>query len=660
MRPRVSRTSSIVAALLMAGPPLIAQVTSSDDLTRLSIEQLMDIDVTSAARRRESLAQAATALYVITGDEIRRSGATSIAEALRMAPGLDVARVTSNEWAISARGFNGRFANKLLILVDGRTVYTPLFSGVYWDTLDTFLPDIDRIEVIRGPGAALWGANAVNGVINIITRPAEETTGGMARVAAGDEERLLGSLRYGNAVRGGGHYRVFAKYVDRDAAHVSTGSASDPWHVGRAGFRADFRHGRDSFTAQGDGYDGLVNGRVATALLVPPFEEVLHDPLDACGGDLLARWTRTLSTDSDLSLQAYYDGYRRDSVVLLETRHTLDLDFQHHFRWGQRQQLVWGLGFRYSTDDEEGSFTVSFDPERRSNSLPSAFVQDEVMLADRLRLTAGTRIERDPFTDVEVQPTLRLLYTPSARHSLWAAVSRAVRTPSRAEEDVRAVVAAQPGTLIAAFGTASLQAERLTALELGYRAQPTRLLSVDIALFRNHYDRLRSVSPSDPFAETSPAPPHVVVPLYGTSSRTGRTYGIEVAVDWSIGTRVKTRSSYSFLHMNLDQEALPDSTLGADAGQNPQHQLHTLALLDIGHGWHVSGAVHYVSGLPQLQVPAYCRIDGRLQWQPSRRWELAAVVQNAGQAHHAEFGPSVLVQSAEIERAAFAEVSLRF
>jgi iron complex outermembrane receptor protein len=640
-----------------------AQPRPSEDLTGLTLEQLMDIEVTSASKKREALARSPAALYVITREDIRRAGATSLAEALRLAPGLEVARINSNQWAISARGFNGRFANKLLTLVDGRTVYTPLFSGVYWETLDTLLSDVDRIEVIRGPGAALWGANAVNGVINIITRTAEETAGGAVNATVGNEERFLGAARYGGALGKDAHYRVFAKYTNRDAFADAEAPAGDAWHGAHAGFRADRRRGKDTFTLQGDVHADHATSRITVPSLLPPTSEERADVADLSGIDVLGRFARTLPSGAEVRAQLYYDATDNESSIYRESRHTVDLDLQHRFHLGKRQDIVWGAGYRLSRDALDGSFALSFSPRTRDLQLASAFVQDEVTIVpDRLQLRAGTRVERQELTGLLVQPTLRALYTPHPHHTLWGAVSRALRTPSRAEEDVRINLAVQDGALIAGVGSRSLKSEKLMGLELGYRLQSTARSALDMAAFWNDYRGLRTAEPDTPFLEADPAPAHLVLPLRADNRLDGRTYGLEVSADLSIASRLKVRAGYAFLHMSLEGRASSDSTLSSAEGHVPRHQGQLRAYFDLGRAWQLDAGIYGVGRLadPDFAVPAYARVDGRAAWLASPRITVSAQVQNALSAAHREFGPSTFVTPSDVQRSVFATVAVRF
>ena len=421
-------------------PAHAASMPSENELVQLSLEDLMTLEVTSASRKAQSLADTAAAVFVITSEDLRRSGVTNIPDALRMVPGVTVARIDSSKWAVTVRGFNGRFARKLLVLIDGRSAYSPLFSGVFWDAQDTLLEDVERIEVIRGPGATIWGANAVNGVINIITKKAADTTGGLAVAGAGSFERGFGAVRYGTDIGDWGAVRAYGKYFNRNELKAEDGRpADDSWDMGRGGFRMDGKRGLNSFTLQGDYYGGTERETITFPdLAAPPsFSTVRTAHTTVGGGNLLSRWTRSLADDSELSLQFYYDRNKRNIPQLFgDTTDTIDLDLLHRFQWGSRHETVWGGGFRFIDERITGSDTLSFNPAERNERLYSAFLQDDItVVQDRLHLIIGSKFEHNVYTGFELQPSGRLIWTPNEQISLWSAVSRAVHTPSRGESD---------------------------------------------------------------------------------------------------------------------------------------------------------------------------------------------------------------------------------
>src|SRR6267378_752343 len=402
---------------------------SLDALKRLTLDQLMNIEVVSVAGRPERLSETASAIQVITQDDIRASGATSLPEALRLASNLQVAQLDSRQWAISARGFNSTTANKLLVLIDGRTVYTPLFSGVFWDEQEVSLTDIDRIEVISGPGATLWGANAVNGVINVITKDAKDTPGVALSGGGGTELRGFGTARYGGQVGSAARYRIYATRFARDPSALPSGQdAVDDWHLGQGGFRADWDASTITHvTLQGDLYDGRIGQPSAGDITVS-------------GGNVMAKWSRTISETSGLTAQLYYDRTNRDIPGTFgEDLDTYDVDLQHQTRLGARHDLVWGLGYRLINDRITNTPALAFLPAHVARQWFTGFVQDEIALVpDRLHLALGTKIEHNDYTGFEIQPSGRVNWTLSPAATLWAAVSRAVRTPSRVDRELYA------------------------------------------------------------------------------------------------------------------------------------------------------------------------------------------------------------------------------
>jgi iron complex outermembrane recepter protein len=645
------------------------------DLTELSLEELMDVAVTSVSKRSEPISGAAAAVYVLTQEDLRRSGATSIPEALRMVPGLDVARIDANKWAITARGFNGRFANKLLVLIDGRSVYTPLFSGVFWDVQDTLLEDIERIEVIRGPGATLWGANAVNGVINIITRSASDTKGGLLVAGAGSEERALAGLRYGGALGAAAStaYRVYGKFVERGSGEATSGGAgADDWSMGRGGFRVDSTLASGAgLTLQGGLYDGEVGETLVYQSLTVPVPRILDDKMAVSGGHLLTRWHRAYSETSELSLQLYYDRTHRQALFIEEDRDSFDAELQHGFAPTARQQVVWGLGFRRTADDIRSSEVLSFEQARETDDLVSAFLQDEIMLRpDRLWLTVGSKLEDNGYSGLEVQPNVRAVWIPRRHHTLWAAVSRAVRTPSRAERDLRLdsqvlgpgeLFPGAPPAVVTSFGSRDFDSEQLVAWEAGYRLGLAPGLLLDLAAFYNDYDRLRSTRVEEPFLEISPYP-HLVIPARIGNDLEGETWGAELAADWRATQRWRWTAAYSFLEMRVrDRRTGAEGGPFTGEGESPRHQLSFRSAVDLAHGVELDLTARWVDELPNLGVDSYATLDLRLGWKPRSSLEVSVVGQNLLDETHLEFAPEIIpTQATAVERGFYGKVAWRF
>ncbi|MEI8371489.1 MAG: TonB-dependent receptor [Planctomycetota bacterium] len=667
----VGPSSSPVAPAQAATEPQARSGKAVNDILSLDLEQLtrtpivvpsMDIPVTSVTKAPSTVGHSAAAIFVITPEMIRRSGATCIPEALRMAPGLEVARIDQNKWAVSCRGFNSRYATNLLVLIDGRTVYTPVFSGVYWDTQDVVLEDVERIEVIRGPGGTLWGSNAVNGVINIITKKAKDTQGAYVMAGGGTQERLTDAARYGGRIGEDAYYRVYGKQFERGPGWVEGGAGpDDSWRQGRVGFRADWdvdRCSGDTLTVQGDCYAGESGVRDSlTTPWPPPFTQTIAGYDQVSGENLLARWRRTFDEESDWALQTYYDGYRRDGPLLLEEVKTLDLDFQYRFALTDRQKVVCGAGYRHIDDNILGyhPFTIYFDPQGQSRNLASGFLQDEIALVkDRLALTLGTKLEHNDYTGLEIQPSARLLWTPDNRHSTWAAISRAVRTPSRADESLVFNVALSPVAPVFLHGTGStsFKSADMMAYEIGYREQTTDQFSWDVALFYDVYDNLSSLN----FG--APSPPYVVIPATFANENTAEAYGLELASTFKVTESWRLSGHYTYLHMQVHSKGFG----GTSGGNDPQNQVYLRSAWDIGPGLEFDLMTRYVDTLADLHVPSYITMDARLGWRPRKHWELAVVGQNLLQNHHLEFGneSSSRVQVTEVPRSVYGTLTWRY
>lgn len=659
---------SLPVAVLLTIPAWPQQKPA--DLAEKSIEDLMNMEVTSVSKKEQKMSRAASAIFVITQDDIRHSGATNIPDLLRMVPRMDVAQISANTWAISARGFNEQFSDKLLVLIDGRTVYSPLNSGVNWDTQDILLEDIERIEVIRGPGATVWGANAVNGVINITTKKAADTHGGLVTGGGGTHEQGFGGIRYGGSINSHTGYRIFGKYFDRSHYLDGVGqSGEDRWDMLHGGFRMDGAFSpNDSFTVQGDLYRGS-RGEVAPTIgsLASPALQTVDARMDLNGGNILSRWTRTFSSHSEASLQVYFDRFSRQEITVSERRDTVDMELQHHIGWGSRNDLVWGLGYRYTTDGTRGSLRVSFNPESRALNLFSSFVQDEIALQpDRFYLTAGARLEHKDYSGFELEPSVRLAWTPYKRHMVWASFSRAHRTPARDDTALRFTFAVIPGgtpTLLSLLGNPDFKSEDLNALDAGYRTEISNRLSLDIAVFYNRYGSLRTEEPAAPFLESNPPPPHLVIPFIFDNKMHGETHGIELATHWKVTDRWTLNPGYSFLavHMHLDATSR-DFTKPADReGSVPSHQAQLRSHLQLPHNLAWDASAYFVDRLPNQNLPSYTRLDTGITWQPAERVSLSVFGQNLLKDHHFEFND--LEQSglsSQIKRSVYAKFAWQF
>jgi len=668
------RALLLVALVGVFGASTLAQ--NLPDVTAMSVEDLMNVQVTSVSKRSQKLADAAAAIFVITQEDIRRSGATSIPEALRMVPGLQVARIDENKWAISSRGFNGRFANKLLVLIDGRSVYTPLFSGVYWNIQDVMLEDVDRIEVIRGPGATLWGANAVNGVINIITKAAKSTQSALAAAGGGTETRGSGSVRYGGRLNQGTYYRAYAKYFNvGPSIDPATGRrADDNWDALRGGFRTDWASaGPDSLTVQGDMHRSGYGETLTVPSLTIPYSSTFPNQGSISGGNLLGRWNHAFA-NSSTSLQMYYDHTSiTENSLFSDHQDIFDIDFQHTFHATESQDVVWGLGYRSSHDGNNSSSVVSLQPNQLTLNQFSAFAQDEISLFDkRLRITVGSKFEHNGFTGFEVQPNARLLWTVTRNQSLWTAVSRAARTPALTEEGLRLNSAVVPPgtpqnptpfpTLISVFGSRHFKSEDLLAYEAGYRVQVTSNFSTDIAVFYNHYTHLRTAEPGAPFLEVSPTPVHVVAPFFAGNKMSGGTYGTEFFADWRVIPKWRLLSSYSYLQMDIrkDRGSL-DPTADNPGLVSPRHQFYVRSSIDLPKHFEHDLDLRYTDRLPGLNIPSYYSVDTHFGWRPRAGLEFSVGSQNLLNRRHLEFLPDFINTSpTEIRRTIYGGVTWRF
>lgn len=648
---------------------MVAGPASADtpDLTQFSIEDLMRVKVVSATKVEQSLQDTAAAVFVISAEDIRRSGVTNVMEALRLAPGVEVARIDSSRWAITIRGFNGRFANKLLVMIDGRSIYTPAFSGVYWELQDLPLADIDRIEVIRGPGGSLWGANAVNGVINIINKPARDTQGGLVSVTTGNEERSIVEARYGGKWGENAQYRLYGRQARRDNfVTPQEHDAGDDWIIRRGGFRLDWQSdGRDSVSIMGDAYEGDFNENMVVPLLVLPYAERRLDPARARGGSLQTAWEHRYSENERIGLQVYYQYEDHEALLAPFRLNTFDVDFQHGFQWGERQEIIWGLNYRRYRDHFDPSELIVLTPASLTAELFSLFAQDQIALTERWQLTLGARMERNDYTGWEFQPSLRLLWKPNDHQRIWATVSRAVRTPSRVEEDARINMVTMPpeitGSLpgiVATVGDRSFDSEKLTAYEIGYRTWQGRNFSLDITAFYNDYDELFATVQGAPFLELEPPSPHLVLPLHFRNLFDDDNYGVEIATSWRPVKNWWLQLSYSYLWSQL-----------AERQWSPLNQVSLRSSWDIHDDLELDawvlytgklGSVPTLSSLGTVSVDPHLNLTLRLGWRPLPDFELSLTGANLLDDQHLELVQEVFGYPVEIERSIHGQMKWSF
>ena len=629
-----------VTALLSAtvfGPVSFAAssrlIATVRELKKLSIEELTNLEVVSVSRKDERAANAAAAVHVITEEDIRRSGARSVPEALRLAPNLQVAQSSSRNWAISARGFNASFSNKLLVLIDGRSVYTPLYSGVFWDAQDTFLEDLERIEVISGPGATVWGANAVNGVINVITKSARETPGILLTGGGGTEERAFAGVRYGGRVSPDLHFRVYAKAFERDDSKTRTGADElDAWNHAQGGFRVDWEPSFENLlTLQGDLYDG--RGDQGT-----------RDDIEHSGGNLLARWTRRFSDTEELQIQAYYD--RTDRLVprdFGDELDTFDFDAQYGRDVGERHHVMIGAGYRFTHNRVQNLSAAVFLPPVLNLSLYSAFIQDEISFSDpRLKMALGAKFEHNDYTGFELQPGWRASWSTDT-HTFWGAISRAVRTPSRFDRHLYSPPS--PPFVIAPSPRAV--SETVVAYELGWRAQTHESLLLSASAFFNDYGDIRTLSLGPPF----------IIENNGE----GEIYGLELASTWQAAAVWRITAGYTLLMEDLGvQPGRSDLSNGQGEAFDPKHQFQVRSSLDLPSQVELDVWLRYVDEVGNTSargfgiMPDYFSLDVRLGWSPSDNVELAIVGQHLLDPQHPEFG------NEEIERAVYGKFTWRY
>jgi iron complex outermembrane receptor protein len=628
MKTAILRLAGALPVLLAFPLPLLAAhaAQAPPDMADMSIEELANIQIHSVSKKAESLAGAAASVYVISADDIRRSGLTSLPEVLRLAPNLQVGMVSNGGYAISARGLNGSnnsAPNKLQVLIDGRSVYAPLFSGVFWDNQDLLLEDIERIEVISGPGGTLWGVNAVNGVINITTRSAHATVGSLAVVAAGERGVDMG-FRQGGAFKDGGNWRVYGKYRDERATERDNGEpVDDARHHAQAGFRADWERGAHQFSLHGNAYRGKARQPAPGA--VQTGEPFTLEPVLTSGVNLTGRWAYALARGGSVSLQAYVDHTRRDVPPTFEEALDIaDLQFQHSLAPAGAHALVWGANYRHTWDDVRNSAYIAFLPAKVNQNWSSLFAQDEITLRDDVRLIAGARVERNPYTGTEVLPTLRLAWTVAPAHTLWASASRTVRAPSRLDAD-----AFIPG--VAPFllrGGPQVRSEVATVVELGYRGQPLPSLSYSMTAFHNDYDHLRT-------QEVDPGGTYIVF----DNLMEGKATGIEMWGNYQASRHWRLSAGLMALHQSMTlKPGSVDAAGPGSAGKDPSHTAQLRSSFNVSADQDLDVVLRKVGRLSNPDVPGYTALDARFGWRLRKGLEVSVFGQNLN-GGHGENGP---------------------
>jgi iron complex outermembrane receptor protein len=649
----------------------IPVASQGDDMTGLSLEDLMNVEVTSVSKSKQSIADAPAAVTVISQDDIARSGFSTIPDLLRLVPGMDVGQVDGSTWAVSARGLNSEYANSLLVLQDGRTVYSPVFGGVVWNTVDYILPDLDRIEVIRGPGATLWGANAFNGVVNITSKDAEETQGLYVATRGSNEDSSL-EARYGAKLSDDTYYRVYAKgRYDTGLDQASDGGSNgDPWSAYQDGFRID-KHASDHdvFTLQGDLSYSPLNIPTNVPTFVPPFtrDQTLHAFDNA--GNIMGRWTHTQDERNGFSLQAYDDYALIDDGLASFSRNSVDLDFQDKFGLGASNEVTWGAGYRFTDANAHASSlnTLTLDPSASTDNVCNAFLQDAITLVpDQWVLTLGSKLEHNDPTGFDLDPSARLMWTPDATNSFWAAISRATQTPSLVDEYIRNISARleipsgtsySPAEVLLS-GDPNFQSAQLTAYELGYRAQVTKQVSIDVAAYYDSYSNMESVQQGAPIPG-----PLTLIPLSEANGIDGSIYGGEISTQVQVTPAWKLEASYSLLEASFHPKAGSADTADAthDATSSPQNMAQIHSYLDVTKNLQLNASVYYVDRIREFNVPAYISTDLNVSWQINEAMNLTVGVNDLFDPEHPEFGSTGnLSVAGQVPRTVYAQLSYRF
>jgi iron complex outermembrane receptor protein len=630
-----------------------------DKFFEMSLTDLLDVEVTSVSKTSERRQNAAAAIYVITQDDIKRSSANSIPALLRTVPGIHVARIDANTWSVSSRGFGGAFAKKLLVLIDGRSVYTPFFSGVYWDVQDVMLEDVDRIEVIRGPGGSLWGANAVNGVINIVTKKTSETQGGLLSAGIGTEERAFSSIRYGWSDKSAEtFYRVYAKALARDSAEdiVGSGQGDDEWAYGRLGFRMDKQLSISDFlTIQGDYYNSKSDNELSLTDLTTFDRFSMKNEAESEGANILGRWSREHSDQSEFQLQWYWDYYNRDDVLHGEQRHTWDIEFQHSYQLNESNQLVWGLGYRGTISDHENTAYIAQNPSSTTQHIFNIFLQDQIELTNTLKLTLGTKIEHNDFSGFEFQPNARIAWAPTEKYTVWGAISRAVRTPNESENNLFPLgLQGSTGSFVFVYGDNSTKSEELTSYEAGVRAAITKNTMLDVSAYYNDYKDLSSVVLDPTITTPAPAPAVRLV-----NQGAAEIYGFEAVLDWKAMPRWSLQFVYSYAEANYNSNTLAED-------QNlPEQQFSIKNYVSLTDSLELDATIRYVDHIPGagigVDIDDYLTGDIRLAWSPKEDLTLEIVGRNLFGPSHSEFNETIVpFVSTEVERGIFGKITWKF
>lgn len=655
------RVCTPLVFIMLSGLSMILPAVGStlqDDYFDLPPEQLLNAEVLSVSKKMQTVGDSPAAIFVLTNEDIIRSGVTNIPDALRLVPGVQVAQSDSNSWAISIRGFNSVLANKLLVLIDGRTIYNPVFGGVLWEAHDLMLEDVERIEVIRGPGGTLWGANAVNGVINIITKHSRETLDKIVSVSYGNQEQGEISLRQGGHFKEDGTYRIYAKSFSRDSSHKPNGEdAYDDWNGIRAGFRLDKG---DEITFQGDAYRANTQQRRRHYSLVAPYTPIEEQTIRYEGLNFLGRWVDPHDNGSQFSLQSYLDWNRRDEPFnFIDNRIIFDIEGQYNFQPFGRHEIIAGSGFRFILDNEKGDNNVSFSPQGRRNSIYNIFVQDKIALVPKfLFLTIGSKLEHNEFSGLEIQPSAQLQYHIDNNKMIWGSVSRAVRTPTPLEEDLTSTLNTAAFVRAAFVPNENFHSETLVSYELGYRHQIFPNLAADFSGFYNDYKNLATTSLLPFYLVNNGVDPiHFFLPVQFRNDMRGHTHGIESVIKWTLDPDFKILAHYSYMQMSLHCDDLSEQAL---QDLFPVHSGGLRASWNINENILFDSGISYVGELKGSDVSDYVRLDINLGWKVNENITLNIVGNNLLDNAHREFGKENDINVGEVERSMFGKVTWKF
>lgn len=661
-------------SVLRGGDPPQAVPPADTGLADRSLEELMNIEVTSVSKKSQRLASTAASVFVISAEDIRRSGITILPELLRLAPGVQVARLGSGSWAVGIRGFNDEYSNKLLVLVDGRSVYNEFYSGVFWDSLNIPVDNIERIEVIRGPGAAMWGTNAVNGVINIISKSAQETQGGLIVGAGGSTVNSGASIRYGGQA-GGAFYRVDAENSTTDAFHVLDGlTPSRGWLHRSADFRVDWNvSANDSLVVSGDLYQSNIGTAVPAATISAPTAAPTDESINTRGENIVATWQHIVSETSSIEVRFAFQHEFRDDPQIVSSFTTLDYGFQQHKLAGSRHDLLWGFTVRENNFTSNPHSVLRLNPPDVARDTVAVFGQDDIaLIPNKLNLIVGAQLSRIEFIGYAIQPTGRLLWTPTANVSSWLAVSRAERTPSLADtgldlyETPVSVATGNPympslWAVPHVTGNPAQRFETVLAYEAGQRVQASRQISFDLSAFYNVYTHLTSATAGAPVFISSASMPYLEIPIATTGQRYGNSYGADLATTWKVSDRWRLICEYSWLRVethpyagdeNMDEFRTSSAT--------PHHQWQVRSNFDLTRKIQIDTALYYTAAMLQTGIPQHLRGDLHMGWRISSKVDLSTGVQDAFQAKHLEYETTRFNQLSEVPRNVYAKLTWRF